>query len=857
MANKVVQLIIGARDEASSVFTSLQTKVAAVGAAIATYFSAKLFGDAVGAAREFESAMSAVQAAAGASGGELDALRAAAESAGATTKYSSVEAAGALENLAKAGLSATDAVKTLPAVLDLAAAGGIELGTASDYISKAVAGMGLSFSEAGRVADVLAMGANASNTSVDGLAQALSYAAPLANSLGLSLEQTVAIIGKFADAGIDASRAGTALNSILAQFSDPASKFRQELAAAGIITNDFDQALRQLAAAGPAGQAAINAVGQEAGPALRALLNQGIGSLDALKAKLDESAGSAKSFAAVMSDNLDGAAKGFGSAWDALLIKLGTPVLDILKGQINAIAERLRGFVTDGTATAFGNAIKAAFESAGKWAAEFFAKVDFTQLAANLQAFAARAGEVFTAIGNHATTAGGVLQTAYGVMSTGLNTVLAAIYKVGEGASWLASAFLADLALISDGISKITFGSLSDGFAQAAASMRAEAQAAYAVSDEFARKSTEAFSAAAVGAETAANGWKTLTSSAAEAVPAVSAAGAAVKTVGEQATLSADQLDALGNGAQFVAGEVTKAGSAAATAAPQLRDLGTDAAAASQQVEAAFSRLGVTSQAALETAAANARRDFDIIRNSGTATARDIQAAFAAYAAKAIEANGGVANEALKSEAAMYKLRIEADETGKAIVRGMDNGANALDHLRQKAEEVASKIGMIKREASGLKGVWDENGNLIDPPSGGGSDGKSYSSPFLALYARAEQIGGLTFRKEIEQLYLELGRSMERKTVSGADWVSKVLGRMTEAVDAEQMRKERQGSSYGPAPQRAAVAPAAAPETVTRYEVSVNVGNTRRTINTAGAADAQALVSMLQQLEQDMARSAR
>src|SRR5690606_12468526 len=128
--------------------------------------------DVVGAARDFESAMSAVQAASGASGDELAKLRAAAEQAGATTKYSSVEAANALENLAKSGLSASQAVEALPAVLNLASAGGVELGTAAEFITKAVNGMGMEFSEAGRVADVLAMGANASNTSVTGLAQA-------------------------------------------------------------------------------------------------------------------------------------------------------------------------------------------------------------------------------------------------------------------------------------------------------------------------------------------------------------------------------------------------------------------------------------------------------------------------------------------------------------------------------------------------------------------------------------------------------------------------------------------------------------------------------------------------------------
>lgn len=85
-------------------------------------------------------------------------------------------------NLARAGLTAKDAIAALPAVLSLAQAGGIGLGEASEYVTKAVMGMGLQFTDAGRVADVLAAGANASNTSVTGLAQALSYAAPVAKS---------------------------------------------------------------------------------------------------------------------------------------------------------------------------------------------------------------------------------------------------------------------------------------------------------------------------------------------------------------------------------------------------------------------------------------------------------------------------------------------------------------------------------------------------------------------------------------------------------------------------------------------------------------------------------------------------
>jgi len=273
--------LINAKDNASDVFSSLQSKVAAVGAAIAAYFGINAFAGVVQGAADFEQGMSRVKAATGAAAEEMQALTKAAEDAGANTKYTSTEAAGALENLAKAGLSANDSIAALPAVLNLAQAGDIGLAEASETVTKAVMGMGLAFTDAARVADVLALGANATNTSVSGLAQALSYAAPVAQSAGVSLEGTVAIMGKLADAGIDASRSGTAVSNMLAQFSDPASAFKMALADAGITTNNFEQALHQLAAAGPAGEKAILAVGLNAGPALRALLNQGMGALDA------------------------------------------------------------------------------------------------------------------------------------------------------------------------------------------------------------------------------------------------------------------------------------------------------------------------------------------------------------------------------------------------------------------------------------------------------------------------------------------------------------------------------------------------------------------------------------------------
>lgn len=713
MAFKPIEILINAKDNASSVFTSLQAKVVAVGTVIATYFGVTAFAGVVKGAANFEEGMSRVKAATGASAAEMEKLRKAAEDAGANTKFTSVEAAGALENLAKAGLNASDAVAALPAVLQLAAAGGTDLGQASEFITKAVMGMGLAFTDAGRVADVLALGANATNTSVTGLAQALSYAAPVANSLGLSLESTVAIIGKFADAGIDASRAGTALNSILSQFANPASKFRDELAAAGITTGDFDKALRQLAVAGPLGSKAINAVGLEAGPALRALLNQGTGALDDLTAKLRNAEGSAAATAKVMQDNLNGSLTGLASAWDTVKNVLGTPVLPVLKSGVDQLAAALRTAVADGTIARFGEAIAAAFQAGIKWVREFLGTVDFAALVSRLQEFATRTGEVFTQVGTYATNAGNIVQLAYGVMSAGVNGVLTAIYGIGSVFAEVAATIMAGVAKLRDGLASVTFGALSEsfrlaaedariaaqGFGDAAQAMRDKASQSFLDMSDRAQLARGAFGELAASINSGASAtdeWaKTVAAANAELAKTAQVADGAATAIDKKAQAdraakqAADEHGAaIGAMRQEYADLISRGDLQAAAVKLQeinkaLRDTGAAgkdaaraAADAAAQIEAAFGRLGVTSAADLKRQAEAAQRDYATIKEAGTSTAEDISNAFKVAAEKAIAANKGVAPSWVEAEAATRGYRIEIDEAGKATLKLRDEVEN-------------------------------------------------------------------------------------------------------------------------------------------------------------------------------------
>lgn len=705
MAFKPIEIVINAKDKASGVFETLRNNIGKVGAAIGAYFGIKAFAGIVEGAQNFEQAMSRVQAATGASAQEMAALQKAAQDAGSNTTFTSVEAAGALENLAKAGLSANDAIATLPAVLNLAAAGDIGLGEASEYVTKAVMGMGLAFTDAARVADVLALGANATNTSVTGLAQALSYVAPIAQAAGLSLESTVAMAGKLADAGIDASRSGTALANMLAQFSDSTSPFKRALADAGITTNDFEKALHELAAAGPAGEKAILAVGLNAGPALRALLNQGMGALDELKGKLESAAGSAAATAKVMQDNLAGSFKGLAGVWQNVKDVLGTPVLPVLKEGVDQLAGAFRAALADGSVQRFGEAIAAAFQAGIKWVREFLGTVDFAGLLVRMQEFADTAKQRFDEFGQYATNAGNVVQAAYGVMSAGVNGVLTGIYGLGLAFSETAAFILKKAIALNEGLSKISFGDGKKRILEETEGMRIALTGLQGVSEEFGRKTKDAFSGMADGAQTARDGMAGLvgaTNGAADAArqwqaaqdalnrelaagaEAAAAAGVAYqkKVQAEQAAKqSADEHRAAIAALRAEYAELIAAGNLQGAADKldeinkKLRDTpnaAQGAADAAKQVAAAFERLGVVSAAVLKEQADAARRDYEIIKNAGTSTAEDIAAAFKAAADKAIAANNGIAPTWVEAEAAARDYRVEVDAAGKASLRAAD-----------------------------------------------------------------------------------------------------------------------------------------------------------------------------------------
>ena len=171
--------------------------------------------------KDFENAMAKVQAVSNATQEEFKKMQDEAQRLGSTTRYTATEAAQALENLTRNGMSAANATKALSSVLQLAQANSISLAEAADIVTNTMNMFNLSVSQAGRVNDVLSATASHAATDITSLYEAMTNAAPAANVLGFSIEEVSSAIGALAQRGVKGAEAGTKLRIAFQKMADP------------------------------------------------------------------------------------------------------------------------------------------------------------------------------------------------------------------------------------------------------------------------------------------------------------------------------------------------------------------------------------------------------------------------------------------------------------------------------------------------------------------------------------------------------------------------------------------------------------------------------------------------------------
>lgn len=157
---------------------------------------------------------------------------------GATTKFTATEAAQGMELMARAGFTSEEILSGIGGVLDAAAASGLELAEVANHVSNVMKGMGLATSEAGRVADVLALASARTNSTIGSLGESMKNLGPVAKQMGVEFEDAVAMVALLQDVGLDASEAGTATATMMTKLSKPTPQVAKEMERQGLTFRD-------------------------------------------------------------------------------------------------------------------------------------------------------------------------------------------------------------------------------------------------------------------------------------------------------------------------------------------------------------------------------------------------------------------------------------------------------------------------------------------------------------------------------------------------------------------------------------------------------------------------------------------
>lgn len=314
-------------------------------------------GVAVKTATDFNAQMSRVSAISGATGDQLEDLRKTALDLGASTSKSASEVAIGMEEMAKKGFEVNEVISAMPGIIAASEASGEDLAVVSNVVASALNSFHLEASEASRVADVMAMAANKSSADVNDLGYAFKYAAPLANTLGYSMETLAAATGIMTDAGLEGQQAGTTLRMAMIRLTDPPKEAAKALEDMGIQITDtagnmlpFDQIIQQLAdsTSGMGDAAKLAALSQifgaEAASGMLTVIDAGADKLRTFTGELENSEGSAHKTATAMKDNLKGSVEQLSGAFETLMISMGTALTPAIQALTVALTSLVNWF---------------------------------------------------------------------------------------------------------------------------------------------------------------------------------------------------------------------------------------------------------------------------------------------------------------------------------------------------------------------------------------------------------------------------------------------------------------------------------------------------------------------------------
>ncbi|MEM1207757.1 MAG: phage tail tape measure protein [Planctomycetota bacterium] len=343
-------------------------------AAIATGATAFGGAQAVREAANYEAALNRVLAITEANTQATQRLDASNRDLGRTTVFTAQQAAEAQQNLAIAGFDVNQILDAQKPVLDLAAAGQLDLAESAKIVARIMAGMKVPANEVGGAVDLLAFAFTNANTDLSELGTAFSFVGPIAHTTGQTIEGTTAAVMALSDAGLAGEKAGTASRQILIKLADATGDAKRRLDELGISTTDargnllplvdivaqFEDKLGGLGS-GERLQVLSQIFEARAAAGFAVLMDRGADSLRNIEDRLGSAAGTADRVSKQSLEGLSGQTVRLQSAVSGLGIELGSlaigPANDavlVLTDLTNAVTDTLQALRGGDTGSALG-----------------------------------------------------------------------------------------------------------------------------------------------------------------------------------------------------------------------------------------------------------------------------------------------------------------------------------------------------------------------------------------------------------------------------------------------------------------------------------------------------------------------
>ena len=642
------------------------------------------------------------------------------------TRFGADEAGAALLTLAKDGQNATESAQNLGVVLAYAQANAQGATQAAQGLGDVLDSFGAPAEQIGALADALTATAQAAGTSTETLQQGLAGVGLEAQAAGLSLNDTLAILGQLAKNGLEGSAAAASLNKALTSLSNPSASLSAVFDELNLTGKSVSEILTALQGDSAAAEKVLSELGDRPRRALRLLVQDGGGDLAKFAAAIDASAGSSQKAAEALNNTFLGSLARIQNQLTLLKNDVLAPILKPLADEFDSFAKQLREFSKSEEFAKLVEDIRKFASEGIKAVGDFVRDFDFAEALRNAQSFAIDVTAIFQGVASAIRSTIAALSEVKDAFAVG-----GTVTGVGELASAVANADTATQGFASTvnfaTVQGLAFSSTmsSAGFEVAGIGEKADASNEKLGSfGEGVEKLAERLGRLAVS-----NAWiKAL-------ADAVGKFRAEISRVPEPAKLLEGTFTDLESALQSQIGvlrdaqaayqKAFDAGKGGADAAWEaVKRAGSQVAELRRQIDAtkgsaigltdAFKELGFQSQAALEAAARKGGEAFDAITAAarrGEAAQQDVIRAFEEYARR-IADTASLSDEATQAQIArQIELRGRIAGVSEELIQAATAGLRAGDDIAVGGKKAADGWKRVsdeaERTATGFKEAAD------------------------------------------------------------------------------------------------------------------------------------------------------